>query len=60
MKKTKYCKYEKFQIGPKTGKFSECLFYKRLSTEPKACLFKNNASFLKKKLKRRLTRFADE
>ena len=52
MKKTKYCKYEKFQIGPNTGTFSKCFFYKCLSTAPKVYFFENNASFLKKRIKK--------
>ena len=45
--KTKYCKFEKFQIGHNTGKIYKCFFYGRLSTAPKAFFFfLNNASFL--------------
>ena len=55
MKKTKYCKSDKFPLGPNTGKFSK-RFFKNVFPPHQKRLKKKIAAF-KNVLKRRLTRF---
>ena len=52
MKKTSTNKYEKFQIGPNTENFPSVFFINVFPPHQKRFFFKNNASFLKKKIKK--------